>query len=89
MKKFDTLYEEIDAKLNDPKTLEEIAMKHTPKFPEIKDMLTHLKNKLELGVKTEREHTSDETTAETIALHHLDEDPNYYPIKSEQKNNHG
>lgn len=35
-------------------------------------------NELEMGVKVEMEHTTDEATAKTIAMHHLAEDPKYY-----------
>jgi hypothetical protein len=33
---------------------------------------------LKMGIKVEMEHTTDESTARTIAMHHLAEDPKYY-----------
>lgn len=33
---------------------------------------------LNMGKEVEKEHTTDEDVAETIAKHHLSEDPKYY-----------
>jgi hypothetical protein len=35
-------------------------------------------NELKQGDKVEKEHTTDEGVADTIAKHHLAEDPKYY-----------
>ena len=37
-----------------------------------------LKTKLEQGIKTEMEHTTDKDVAREIAMDHIYEDPNYY-----------
>ena len=64
--------------LKETKTLEEIAEKHGVD-------IEYLKNQLEIGKDSEKaEHIKvgsgilGDEIAETIALHHLDEEPNYY-----------
>ena len=52
-------------------TIEDIARRH--RFP-IQDM----KKSLELGIRTEKEHTHDQLIAEKIDLDHLYEDAEYY-----------
>jgi hypothetical protein len=54
-----------------PKKLNAIAKKH-------KVSLESLEKQLQKGIKVEMEHTTDRGEAETIALHHLDEIPDYY-----------
>ena len=54
-----------------PNTLEQIAKEHNVN-------MGFLQKQFEIGTKEEMEHTFDTETAETIALHHLNEDPNYY-----------
>jgi hypothetical protein len=53
------------------KPLEKIAKKH-------KVSIDSLKKELKKGMKVEMEHTTDKGEAETIALHHLEELPDYY-----------
>ena len=50
------------------------------KVGEISDLLLnfYLKTKLEQGIKTEMEHTTDKDVAREIAMDHIYEDPNYY-----------
>ena len=62
---------EISAKLKKPKTLSEIAKIHCVSEESLKPAL-------QKGIQTEKEHTTDDITAETIALHHLEEMPDYY-----------
>lgn len=52
-------------------TVEQIAKKHGVSVDSIE-------RQLEMGVKVEREHTSDDNTAKEIALDHLMELPDYY-----------
>ena len=41
--------------------------------------LSHISDEeLQMGIKTEMEHTSDPKEAEKIAMDHLKEDPHYY-----------
>lgn len=54
-----------------PKKLNAIAKKH-------KVSIESLEKQLQKGIKVEMEHTTDRGEAETIALHHLDEIPDYY-----------
>lgn len=54
-----------------PKSLESIAKKH-------KLSIQSLEKQLEKGIKIEMEHTTDRGEAKTIALHHLEEIPDYY-----------
>ena len=63
-------------KLKTAKSLEEISKIHGVE-------LEILEKELEKGIKEEKEHTEDEITARTIALHHLEEKPNYYDILEE------
>lgn len=53
------------------KSLENIAKKH-------KVSVEYLEKQLKKGIKIEMEHTSDKGEAEIIALHHLEEIPDYY-----------
>ena len=54
-----------------PNSLQQISKDHNV------DM-RFLQKQFEIGTKEEMEHTFDTETAETIALHHLSEDPQYY-----------
>jgi hypothetical protein len=54
-----------------PKTVESISKKHGVSSATIQKQLNS-------GIKIEMEHTTDAGEAETIALHHLDEIPDYY-----------
>jgi hypothetical protein len=62
---------EIISKLKTPKTLTEISSIHGV------DEVT-LQMQLEKGIAAEKEHTDDEIIAKTIALHHIEEMPDYY-----------
>ena len=53
------------------KSLDKIAKKH-------KVSVESLEKQLKKGIKIEMEHTTDRGEAEIIALHHLDEIPDYY-----------
>lgn len=53
------------------KSIEEIAKKH-------KVSPSVIEKQLEMGMKVEKEHTTDNDQAMDIALQHLDEIPNYY-----------
>lgn len=53
------------------KSVEEIAKKH-------KVSPSSIQKQLEMGMKVEHEHTTDDDEAMDIALQHLDEIPNYY-----------
>lgn len=53
------------------KSPKELAKKH--KVP-----LSVIKKQLEIGIKVEKEHTSNESEAKIIASQHIDELPNYY-----------
>lgn len=53
------------------KPLDKIAKKHDVS-------IDSLKKELKKGIKVEMEHTTDRGEAEIIALHHLEELPNYY-----------
>ena len=53
------------------KTVAEIAKKHG-------NGEGYISKQLEKGIKTEMEHTRSKRTARTIALHHLEEDADYY-----------
>jgi len=54
-----------------PKKLNAIAKKH-------KVSIESLEKQLQKGIKVEMEHTKNKDLAEMIALHHLDEIPDYY-----------
>ena len=54
-----------------PKKLNAIAKKH-------KVSIESLEKQLQKGIKVEMEHTKNKNLAEIIALHHLDEIPDYY-----------
>jgi dephospho-CoA kinase len=65
--------EQIEGDLKKPHTVENIAKKH--------DVTVDVINKaLEHGIKVEMEHTKDKQTAQTIALAHLWEKPDYYKL---------
>jgi hypothetical protein len=57
--------------LADKLSLDDIAKKHKVK-------ITDLKHQLNLGMKTEMEHTDNKKKAKEIAMDHLVEDPKYY-----------
>lgn len=65
---------------SDNMTLLNIAKKHQGESDnsKINDMLNHLKNQLEKGIKVEMEHTSNISKCREIAMDRLSEDPNYY-----------
>lgn len=61
-------------------TPSEIAKKH-------KVSLKDINSQLEMGIKVEKEHTTDEKVAREIALDHLWELPDYYDkLKKVEKN---
>ncbi len=71
--------EKLEGGLSDNKTLKDIAKKHDKKgYYHIDDMVSSLKKELNMGIKTEMEHTKDKTKAKEIAMDHLWEDPSYY-----------
>jgi hypothetical protein len=76
-----TLYysNDIISKLKEPKTLSEIAEIHGVGLAE-------LEAQLQKGIKEESEHTTDSKVAETIALHHLEEKPDYYDVLEKAMN---
>lgn len=78
--KFNIIVENILDGLAKGKTLDDIAKKHNVD-------LEILKKELENGIKVEHEHTKDNQTAETIAMDHLWEDPNYYTKLKKIENN--
>ena len=57
--------------LKDPHTMEDIANKHGVSE-------ASLQAEMELGLKEEKEHTTDPAVAGVIVLHHLWENPRYY-----------
>jgi len=65
--------DDIMGKLKEPKTLSQIAEIHGVG-------LKTLEAQLQKGIKEESEHTTDEMVAKTIALHHLEERPDYYDV---------
>jgi len=66
-------------KLNYDEEIEKIAKKH-------KVSVDVIKNQLKMGVKIEKEHTTDTATATKIALDHLDEFSDYYTkLKAAEK----
>jgi hypothetical protein len=69
--KFNLLYEKIFNGLSKDMTLQDIADKH-------KVSIEELTTELHKGIKVEKEHTSSEQMAKTIAMDHLVEDPKYY-----------
>jgi len=64
--------------LKDPETLETISKRFGVS-------IESLMSEMEIGLKVEKEHTTDEATAGVIVLHHLAENPAYYS-KEEFKN---
>lgn len=60
-----------DCDLKKTQTPEEIAKKHNKS-------LEYINKQLKAGIKVEHEHTEDKSEAETIALQHLAERPDYY-----------
>jgi len=63
--------EVIKGGLSSGMSLEDLAKKHSVSIED-------LKSQLEMGMKVEMEHTSDEDMAREIAMDHLTEDPEYY-----------
>jgi hypothetical protein len=63
--------EEVKEGFKGHKSVEEIAKKH-------KVSPSSIQKQLEMGMKVEHEHTTDNDEAMDIALQHLDEIPNYY-----------
>jgi transposase-like protein len=57
--------------LKEPSSLFKIAKIH-------KTSVSELEKQLNKGIKVEKEHTNHKHIAKIIALHHLEEDPNYY-----------
>jgi len=68
---YSDLNEDIMSKLKTPKTLSEISKIHN-----VSEEI--LAQQLEKGIEAEMEHTTDKKIAETIALHHIEEMPDYY-----------
>jgi hypothetical protein len=66
----------------DNKTLNDIAKKH-------KVELSTLTKQLNMGIKTEMEHTSNKQEAKEIAMDHLAEDPSYYSKLKKMENKEG
>jgi hypothetical protein len=62
---------EVKEEFKSYKSVEEIAKKH-------KVSPSVIEKQLEMGMKVEHEHTTDNQVAKEIALQHLDELPNYY-----------
>lgn len=62
---------EVEEEFKGHKSVEEIAKKH-------KVSPSSIQKQLEMGMKVEHEHTTDNDEAMDIALQHLDEIPNYY-----------
>ena len=88
---YSDLNDDIMSKLKTPKTLSEISKIHN-----VSEEV--LAQQLQKGIEAEMEHTTDKKIAETIALHHIEEMPDYYDrlkqmesgneiIKSEYKQN--
>ena len=63
--------ENLEGGIADSKTLQDIAKKH-------KVGVEVIKKEMNIGIKTEMEHTSNKSKAKEIAMDHLFEDPNYY-----------
>jgi len=66
-------------------TIDDLAMKHayddstdSTSKKNIEKMKKHLETQLDMGIKSEMEHTKDKSKAKEIAMDHLSEDPNYY-----------
>lgn len=70
---FDNETAYIMGKLKTPKTVKEISALHN--IPQ-----SEIEFQLQKGVQAEMEHTTDEKIARIIALHHLEEKPNYYDL---------
>lgn len=68
MKINEILLEELDVK---ELTTKQLAAKHNVS-------LEHILSQLKMGIKVEKEHTTNQQTAKEIALDHLSEDPYYY-----------
>lgn len=74
---------EIGGKLKTPKSILEIAREKNVS-------IEYAIEQLRIGIEVEKEHTNDHKTAETIALHHLDEDIEYYKkLKKMEKFDNG
>ena len=64
---------------SDKMSLEDIARKHSV-------FLGTIQKQLEMGLKVEKEHTKDESTAREIAMDHLSEFPDYYTRLDKMEN---
>ena len=64
----------------DGMTVEKVAAKHAGETagPKYEDMLSHIKKQVEMGLKVEKEHSTDGKTKLEITLDHCVEDKNYY-----------
>jgi hypothetical protein len=69
-KEFESV-DKVKGGLSDGMSLEDIANKHKVDIDDLND-------EYKMGIKVEREHTSDSTLAAEIAKDHLYEDPKYY-----------
>lgn len=47
-------------------------------FKKVNSDIEYDPKQLKIGIKVEMEHTNNKKVAETIAKHHLEEDPEYY-----------
>lgn len=47
-------------------------------FKRVNSKIKYDPEQLKMGIEVEGEHTNDPKIAETIAKHHLEEDPKYY-----------
>ncbi len=47
-------------------------------FKRVNDNIEYDPTQLKMGIEVEKEHTTNLKIAETIAKHHLEEDPEYY-----------
>lgn len=47
-------------------------------FKKVNTDIDYDPKQLKMGIKVEQEHTTNKKIAETIAKHHLEEDPEYY-----------
>jgi hypothetical protein len=71
-------YTNIMSKLKKPMSVSEISREHG-----VDDK--YIENQLDIGIKHELEHTTDEGVARIIALHHIGEKPNYYELVEKYK----
>jgi hypothetical protein len=71
-------YGNIMSKFKKPMSVSEISKEHG-----VDDK--YIDNQLDIGIKHELEHTTDEGIARIIALHHIGEKPNYYELVEKYK----